>query len=142
MTAERTKRPTVYVVDASVAVKWFSDEEGSIRARNFLRRHTDGKIQLVAPDLLLYEVANALARGKQVQASSVVDALALIHTVNIRLVSLTNTTIMQAAQLCNKYRLTFYDAAYTSLAADLGIPLLSADPKGHRHIEEISVKIL
>ena len=141
MTAGRTKQFT-YVVDASVAIKWFSDEEGSIDARDFLRRHVEGKIQLTAPDLLLYEVGNALARGKQLDAESIEDALSFILTSGIRLFSLVDDTMHLAVKMCDKYRLTFYDAAYASLAADLDVPLLSADSKSHQRIDEIRVKIL
>jgi predicted nucleic acid-binding protein len=43
------------VIDASVALKWFIDEDGSDRAAALL----DGKELLIAPDLIVAEVCNA-----------------------------------------------------------------------------------
>jgi predicted nucleic acid-binding protein len=43
------------VVDASVLLKWFVEEEGSAAARRLITRHA-----LFAPDLALAELANAL----------------------------------------------------------------------------------
>ena len=52
------------VVDSSVAVKWFFDEPLAANARRLL----DNPDQLIAPDLLVAELANAawkkLARGQ------------------------------------------------------------------------------
>lgn len=45
------------IVDASVAVKWFAAEEGTEAAQVLLEDSGDA---LLAPDLLLIEVANAL----------------------------------------------------------------------------------
>ncbi len=44
------------VVDASIACKWFIDEEGAARARNILL----GNRNLLAPDLVIAEVCNAI----------------------------------------------------------------------------------
>ena len=48
------------VVDASVAVKWFLDERGSAEAKGLRRQFQRGDTELAAPDLLIYEVANAV----------------------------------------------------------------------------------
>lgn len=43
-----------YVVDASVAAKWYFEEEHSIEAARLL---TDDDVQLLAPDFIRLEVA-------------------------------------------------------------------------------------
>ncbi|MDG6973085.1 MAG: type II toxin-antitoxin system VapC family toxin, partial [Nitrososphaerota archaeon] len=48
------------VVDASVAVKWFTREEFSDSAARLLAMHREGKVSLASPYLLTYEVANAV----------------------------------------------------------------------------------
>jgi predicted nucleic acid-binding protein len=47
---------TCYVVDASVAVKWFVPEPHTQAALRFL----NGDHQLMAPDLLVPEIGNTL----------------------------------------------------------------------------------
>lgn len=44
-----------FVVDASVAVKWFIEDNDSARARQLLA----GDEALIAPDLVIAEVCNA-----------------------------------------------------------------------------------
>jgi predicted nucleic acid-binding protein len=52
-------RPTL-VVDASVAVKWVLPEDGREEALRFQEQYQEEKIDLIAPPLLLAEVANVL----------------------------------------------------------------------------------
>ena len=52
--------PKNLVVDASVAAKWFVPETDSDKAVTLRNRHVEGGLTLMAPDLLIYEVANAL----------------------------------------------------------------------------------
>ena len=48
------------VVDASVVVKWFIEEEFSREARLLRDAYADGLVDIVTPSLLPYEVLNAL----------------------------------------------------------------------------------
>jgi predicted nucleic acid-binding protein len=56
---ERSEIPR-YVPDASVAVKWFVEEEDSRSARRLRELFQQGTIDLDAPSLLTYEVGSAL----------------------------------------------------------------------------------
>ena len=48
------------ILDASVAIKWFTEETSHEKAKKFRERFLDGKINIIVPDLILYEIANAL----------------------------------------------------------------------------------
>jgi predicted nucleic acid-binding protein len=50
----------VYVVDASVVLKWFLPEKDSGLADSLLEDFLNGDAELIAPDLILLEAANAL----------------------------------------------------------------------------------
>ncbi len=50
------------VVDASVAFKWLVEEENSDKATELTRLWDDEGVQLAAPSLMPFEVANALHR--------------------------------------------------------------------------------
>jgi len=52
---ERT--PQTLVIDASTAAKWFLEEEDSDRALSLRDAHIDGRIELTAPDLIVYELS-------------------------------------------------------------------------------------
>ena len=142
MTGKRTDNTRGYVIDASVAVKWFSKEAGSREARTILEKCESGSVELHAPDLLLYEVGNALVRGKGLDAVFVKDALVLLLQSKIKFSPLDDMLIGRAAEISEKHRLTFYDAAYVALADTESATLLSANPKDHKKVEGVRVKIL
>ncbi|MEM1980534.1 MAG: type II toxin-antitoxin system VapC family toxin, partial [Candidatus Caldarchaeum sp.] len=50
----------ILVLDANVAVKWFNVEPLRKEALTIRSKYASGEIDLIAPDLLHYEVANAL----------------------------------------------------------------------------------
>ena len=51
---------TKIVLDASVAVRWYNEEDYSKKALLIRDDHISGKVDLVEPYLLIYEVGNAL----------------------------------------------------------------------------------
>lgn len=48
------------VIDASVALKWYFDDPGTSVAARLLREHAAGDRDLLAPDLIVAEIGNAL----------------------------------------------------------------------------------
>jgi len=48
------------VIDASVVVKWFVDEEGSEGALAIRKKYAEGEAEIIAPELILFEALNAL----------------------------------------------------------------------------------
>src|SRR5260370_41709719 len=52
----------VVVVDASIAIKWVLEESDSDRAEALLIEWNDKGISIYAPNLLVYEITNALYR--------------------------------------------------------------------------------
>ncbi len=48
------------VADASVIVKWFVDEVHSEKARELRDEYINGSVEILAPELMPYEVLNAL----------------------------------------------------------------------------------
>ena len=61
------------VVDASIAVKWFNLEEYSDIADSMKEAHIKGDIKLIAPSLMIFEVANTLRYNPDL--SYVIDIL-------------------------------------------------------------------
>lgn len=55
------------VPDSSVVIKWFSDEDATDKALAIREGYINGKIEIVVPDLLLYEIANALRYNKSLE---------------------------------------------------------------------------
>lgn len=125
------------VIDASVAVKWFSAETHTEAAQRILASSFRRECALYAPDLLVYEIGNALGRGKRMSEGKILSALGVLYDSPIEFVRLDRTMADAATRVMTAYGLTFYDAAYGALAHILGVPLITANPKDHDKIKEI-----
>ena len=128
-----------FIVDASVAVKWFFQEIYSDKALILLENLQKNKIKVFAPELLLYEVGNALGKGKRLDRERVLGALHVLFQSRIKFFPMEESLMEIAVRFMLEYDITFYDASYGALAFSLGIPLLTANPKDQKKIKEIEV---
>jgi predicted nucleic acid-binding protein len=122
--------PAINVVsDANVVLKWFHSkgEDEVEAARALLDAHKDREVALSVLDLTIYEVGNALMRGRArasaAQASTVIEALVEICP-SIRP---TPEEMKEASRLAERHKLTFYDAAYAAVAQGRSAELVTLD---------------
>jgi predicted nucleic acid-binding protein len=139
-TDKHTEETTQYVIDASVAVKWFCEESGREAALKISRSAKLGDIALYAPELLLYEVGNVLWKGKKFSTNHLQRVLFALSQTNIEFFALERDIVETAALFTTTYDITFYDASYAALAYKFQIPLISENPKDHKKIKEIVVQ--
>jgi len=117
--------PAVCVVDASVALKWLVDEEGSGAAAALL----EGPL-LLAPELIHVEIANALwrmARVGRLTEADAADALALFQRLPLRRRLADRDLAAEALRLARLLDHPVYDCLYLALAMDAGAPVVTAD---------------
>ncbi|MGI8439788.1 MAG: type II toxin-antitoxin system VapC family toxin [Thermoleophilaceae bacterium] len=116
---------TGWVVDASVALKWFlpvdREPDGAL-ARSAIERLT-----MVTTALAIHEVGNVLTRRSGWTADQIAAALGLLLEICGEPVDLTVDDHRAAAQLALEHDLTFYDSSYAVIARRVGRKLLSAD---------------
>jgi predicted nucleic acid-binding protein len=120
------------VLDASVAFKWFAaDEPDTEAARRLLDAFGAGEVDLLAPDVWLYEVANAalvaVRRGRLTpdEAWELVRALMEVG-VDLRDVS---ALCESAWSLAVAHERSIYDAAYLALARERRCDFYTADKR-------------
>jgi predicted nucleic acid-binding protein len=122
----RSQRPG-FVVDASVVLKWFIlAEEEELQSAYLLRNdYKDRAVDLFAPDLLIYEVANVL-RYKNIPAEIIEKALASLYAMDF-LVPVRHKTMTEAVRIARRFDVTVYDSIYISLALACGCRMVTAD---------------
>ena len=115
------------ILDASVVVKWFSEEEYTEKALAIRERIRMGEERVIVPDLILYELANALKYNPNFDANDVSDALTSIFDMDLEIVTPIPEIINLAVALAFDYNITVYDAFYIALAKDLELTFITAD---------------
>jgi len=115
------------VIDASVAVKWYTQEENRDEAIKILQAHMGGEIELTSPTLLAYEVINALRYNPFLTPEDQEKAVAALFLIGIDLKPPTQELMKKATRLANKYDITIYDAVYLSQAILQDTNLVTAD---------------
>ena len=119
-----------YVVDASVGIKLFVEEEFSEQAHAlFSYLAADPPAELYIPDLFYIECTNILLKYTRRFGRSLEDSQS--DVADIKLLSLKPTSTAElmedALLLATDNRLTAYDACYAVLSQKLEVPLITAD---------------
>jgi predicted nucleic acid-binding protein len=116
------------VVDASVWVAFFkSDEAGHEASRAWLGAARKRSETLVAPAIVLAEVAAALGRGLGDPALAR-RAMDLLRTERlVKAFPVTEAMALRAGALAAEHRLRGCDAVYVALAHQLDMPLVTLD---------------
>jgi predicted nucleic acid-binding protein len=122
---QRTARASRVVIDASIAIKWVVEEEGTALALS-VRSSYD---KLLAPDLLASECANVLwkkaARG-ELMAQEAQMAARLLAASDIELIG-TRAFLETATRLAIRLNHPAYDCTYLALAMAQDCPFVTAD---------------
>lgn len=123
------------VVDASVVLRWFVEQEGHEEATSWLRRFVVDPELLVAPDLLRFEVHGALARlTPKRDPGWARRSFERFDRVGIRALSTDRKLFDRALALSAELRIAGYDAVYIAHAEALGVPWLTADRRVLRRL--------
>lgn len=117
------------VVDASVAVKWLVPEADSEQARRVYSDWKQGLVQLLAPSLLVAEVANVLwkkAKTNELHSAHAAGLFRDFKLLNLSLVPIEGL-VLHALDFSFIYKHPVYDCIYVALALRERCPLLTAD---------------
>ena len=115
------------ILDASVILKWFQQEEDSERALMFEKRHINGEEVIGAPDLLLYEVTNVLRYGKHITEHDAEQILDVLARMEIQIFSFSFFELNEVLLFAREYGITVYDGLYVILAKRLQCDFVTAD---------------
>lgn len=124
---------TRYVVDASVAIKWFLPEVHSEAAARLLRP----AYRLLAPDLIWAEFGNVLWkkwRCKEIEAKLAQGILQDFRRFPVD-VRGSELLVQSAWEIAVEFERTVYDSLYLAVAQSTGCSLVTADSKFHNALK-------
>ena len=125
MEIERHKK----VVDASVIVKIFLNEEKSIEALKLLDSHLNEEIEILVPELIFLEVINALRYKKDVKEKNLIEANRLLESLQFSVVNVDYSLLDVSIKISLKYNLSLYDSIYAAISSVYGYELITQDEK-------------
>ena len=118
------------VLDASVALKWFHTESDTPRADAIRTALMEGTISVRVPDLILYELTNALVWKVKTDPRLAIEMLTAIEQLPWLIITPTQKILKTAATIASEYKISVYDATYVALITDdSDRKLVTADEK-------------
>ena len=124
------------IVDANVVLRAFFPDEAQSTAQMIVREHVGRQISLRAPELMPYELGNAVwqaerrGRIKRDQADQIIQAMAGLE------IELLPLDWGEMLPLARRFNCSAYDAAYLTLAERLGEPFVTGDEKLYQAVHE------
>ncbi|OGG30375.1 hypothetical protein A3A63_02925 [Candidatus Gottesmanbacteria bacterium RIFCSPLOWO2_01_FULL_46_9] len=132
---------TVVVVDTSVIMKWLSsDNEQCLgQANAILKDVQNEKIELFAPELAKYEVENVLLLGKKLSPQQAQIAQGEFYNLPITFITESLNAAKVTFSLASTLGITYYDAAFLSLAKQYNASLVTENIKHQGKTNEVKV---
>jgi predicted nucleic acid-binding protein len=124
------------IVDASVLLRAFFPDEEQVQAQALIRDHVTGRIRLIAPTIILYEVTNAAVqavRRERITDEEGEDILIAFDGLGIRMEMV---TWQQVWPLARRFDRSAYDAAYLALAEARGETLITGDLRMYNAVRD------
>ena len=128
----------IWVIDASVAVRWFLETESHPNADAVLERVVQQADSFAAPELFAFEVHAVLCRVHSNGARVFEECMMPLLEGGIYRQPMTPGLARRAAHFVSK-GLTGYDACYAALAAELKGCWITFDEKVHQRIRTLKV---
>lgn len=122
-----------FLADTGVFVRWYIEQDGFEDALRFQSAHLAGTVELVALDVVRFELGNVLRKkGLLLERMTVNEYVAAVRSLDDLGLSILPTTadvLGQAAELSGRRMIAFYDALFVTQALEIGATLLTADKK-------------
>jgi len=115
------------VVDASVVAKWFLDEVYSDKSLQLRDEYISGRIRLLTPSLMPFEVLNVLRSSRVYAKEELIGVVRSLELYGIDLWTLRNEYGSRVAKVAIELDLSVYDASYVALAEIAKASLVTAD---------------
>lgn len=131
----------IWVIDASVALRWFIKQEAHAHADEVLEKLIDDPGKFAVPELFAYEVFAVLMRVHPRGLWAYRKGIIPILQMGVFRQPMTETVALKADRFI-KLGLTGYDACYAALALDLKGVWLTFDKKAHELIRDQKISCL
>jgi predicted nucleic acid-binding protein len=131
----------IWIIDASIAVRWFIEEEAHARADEVLEKVIDRPERFAVPEVFAFEVFSVLQRIHPSGLEAFRKGIMPLLQGGIFRQPMTESLAVKANSFVN-LGLTGYDACYAALARDLKGVWLTFDEQAHSLIQKEKISCL
>lgn len=131
----------IKVVDASVALKWFVEEEGRGAALTVLEEIKTNPTGFVVPELFFNEMLSIFCRLEP-NENKVMRYLTLLEELGWERISNGRELLRKATTWAVTYKITGYDAIYVATAILMNGVWLTSDSQAHHKITKHKISQL
>lgn len=125
----------IYIIDASVAIKWFVEEEKGYKEALALLESIKNDPSLYAvPELFFNEMLAVFCRLIE-EASLIREYIEILEDLGLNRLGNGRKVLSLAAEYAKKYQLTGYDAVYVANAKLVDGIWLTADKKAYERLK-------
>ena len=128
-----------FLLDTSVVMKWFVSEEKSQRAWQVQNDYLNGRCDLSVPELLLYEVANALKfTSPLLTGEKIKEKIESLIKLKINIYPFDYDILQLSVDLALERDITVYDAYFLTLARETDSIFITSDEKLYDRIGDLN----
>jgi len=122
-------------------MKWLNqkDEDYIDKADKILEDTRNGNVELLAPELAKYEIGNVLLKTKQLTHSQAQIPLGTVNSLPVTFVAESEDMAQETFTQAYSYGMTYYDAAFVSLAKKFNATLVTDNTKHQGKSKEIKI---
>ena len=124
------------IVDVNVLLAAFFPDEQQPQAQALIRDHVSGRVQLVAPTLLVYEFTNAVVQAIRRGRISDDDGNGILAAFDGLGIVMQPVSWPQIVPLARRFDRSAYDAAYLALAEARGELLVTGDLRMYNAVRD------
>lgn len=126
----------IIIPDASVILKWVlrDDESHREKALAILSGWLGGKYEIILPSLWFYEVGNIITRREPVHAMAILEKLLEYEFTEV---NVSESALAIILELIKDKKITFYDAAYHSIAIQKKGKFVTADKEYFAKVKDV-----
>jgi len=128
-----------YILDTSVVVKWFSQEEGTDKAEGWLKLLEKQEEEIYLPALVKYELANALLKGKKLSYKEAELALKIFYSLPLIFVEENLGLAKLSYKFTEKFGISYYNACFLALAKTEKAILVTANSRHQQKIAGLKI---
>ncbi|OLS25476.1 MAG: Ribonuclease VapC3 [Candidatus Heimdallarchaeota archaeon LC_3] len=117
------------VLDASVILKWFLQEDYSDLAEKLKDEFLIGTIDVLIPELAFYEITNVLRYKPNYSIQDLEESISALTKMQLNAIKWDEIIGKNSVNIAYQYGITIYDSSYIAISHQFNCEMVTCDEK-------------